>query len=716
MNFKSIFLLSLFLLVFNPGYSQSREVDSLKELVANTSIDSVKLRLLVDLSGICPEEDILLYAEPAVSLAQELINKNDKKTVSPAKKYFADALNNIGFYYNNKGDIASAIFYYKKSLTIRKEINDNRGIGECLNNLAYVFEQKGDIAGALEYYHKALESYELVKDQRGIAYALNNIGFVYQKQDDYNKALEYYKKSLLIRETIGDKYGIAQSLTNLGAIHKIQKNFDEALKIHLQSLNIQNELGDRSGISNSFNNIGYIYESKNDLGLALEYYKKSLEIREQLSEKKGMANSLNNIGRIYLLKNNYIEAKIAAIRSYQLSSQLGFPENISNASNLLASIYKKQGNYKDALDMYELYLKMHDSIHNESVRKNTAKQQLRYEYGKKAVADSVRYAEFKKVKDAEILAQQAQIEQDKIKRWALFGGLFLVFVFSIFIYNRFKITQKQKAIIEIQKRDVEFQKEIIEQKQKEIVDSINYAKRIQYTLLANDELLRSNLLSHFILFAPKDIVSGDFYWATQKDQRFYLAICDSTGHGVPGAFMSLLNISFMNEAINEKNITAPNQIFNYVRERLISSLSKEGAHDGMDGVLLCFEKNSITYAAANNSPVLIRNNNLLKLESDKMPIGFGISQQEFNLYRVEAQKGDLLYIYTDGFADQFGGPKGKKFKYNQLNDLLLRIHNSNLQSQCEALQLEFDNWKGKMEQVDDVLLVGIKIASSNYYL
>jgi serine phosphatase RsbU (regulator of sigma subunit) len=277
------------------------------------------------------------------------------------------------------------------------------------------------------------------------------------------------------------------------------------------------------------------------------------------------------------------------------------------------------------------------------------------------------------------------------------------------------------------------QKDIIEEKQKEVLESIHYAKRIQTTILAHDEYLTKNLSDHFVLFKPKDIVSGDFYWATRKikagsptspgvrgekvkptgeinSELFYVAVCDSTGHGVPGAFMSLLNISFLNEGINEKNIDEPNEVLNHVRARLIKNISHDGAQDGMDGVLLCIDKmkNKVTYSAAHNCPILIRDKELIEFEADKMPIGKGIKTDPFQLHEIKVKKGDIVYMYTDGYADQFGGPKGKKFKYRTLNNLLLEISDKPLSEQRHILNSTFDTWRGDLEQVDDVCVVAIQ--------
>jgi serine phosphatase RsbU (regulator of sigma subunit) len=258
--------------------------------------------------------------------------------------------------------------------------------------------------------------------------------------------------------------------------------------------------------------------------------------------------------------------------------------------------------------------------------------------------------------------------------------------------------------------EIEEKKALIEEKQKEIVDSINYAKRIQYALLAHEDLLKENLPSYFIYFNPKDIVSGDFYWATKKDDRFYIAVCDSTGHGVPGAFMSLLSIGFLTEAINEKGIEKPNEIFDFVRDRLITNLSKEGQKDGFDGILLCmdYKTNKITYAAANNQPVIIQNNTFIELQKDRMPVGMGERKENFKLHELTFTPNNTIYLYTDGYADQFGGPNGKKFKYKNLNQLLLDITDLDPTEQKQKLSDHFNNWKGDLEQVDDVCVIGIR--------
>jgi serine phosphatase RsbU (regulator of sigma subunit) len=227
------------------------------------------------------------------------------------------------------------------------------------------------------------------------------------------------------------------------------------------------------------------------------------------------------------------------------------------------------------------------------------------------------------------------------------------------------------------------QKEIIEEKQKEIVDSILYAKRIQNTLLASEKEIAQRVKDSFIYFQPKDIVSGDFYWCASQGDLFYLAVCDSTGHGVPGAFMSLLNITFLNEAINEKKFVSTAEILNHVRGKL-------------------------SYSAAYNPPVRVRNGESVVFPADKMPIGQGEKKQSFTEHEIDLEEGDIIYAYTDGYGDQFGGERGKKFKTSKLIELLVDLSIMDMNVQQNTLKNTFENWRGSQEQIDDVTLVGIK--------
>ena len=748
LNLHIIIVLSVIL-----STATAQNLDSLKLALKNAKHDTTRCNILNAM--IEAESDNAVwpnYNEQLKTIAErnlEILKPNHPNTVI-FKKYLANSLNNIGYIYDNQGDYQKALDYYTRSLKIFEERKDKKEIQSELINIGVIYYKKADYSKALEYYFKSFKIQNELGDKEGIAITLNNIGAIYNDQGDIYKALNYHKRSLKIREELADKEGIAQSLNHLGSLYKDQNDTIKALEYYERSLKIREEIEDKEGIANTLSNIGYIYEIQGNFQKALEYYERSLKIREEIGHYEGIANSLHlignyfreqgditraleyynnaliiikkignkkmmafiltNLGGLYLEQKNYLKALDYTSSSMKISKEIGVPVTIRNAAERLSIIYKAIGNHKLAFENYELFIRMRDSINNIETQKATIKQQTQYEYDKKKAVEDEKHA-------AELKVQDEKAQADQKRQNIIIGSvsvvLLLVGVFSILLYNRFKTTQKQKQIIEIKEKETQAQKHIIEEKQKEILDSINYAKRIQYTLLAHEEFLKENLPEHFTYFNPKDIVSGDFYWATKYNKKFYLAVCDSTGHGVPGAFMSLLNISFLNEAVNEKGIEAPNKIFDFVRQRLIDNISKEGQKDGFDGILICIDKskNKITYAAANNAPILIKNEavaELLEADSDRMPVGMGERKENFKLFTIEANAGDTLYLYTDGYADQFGGPKGKKFKYKALNELLLATSAKSLSEQKEILKNTFENWRGELEQVDDVCVIGIK--------
>ncbi|MDI1356327.1 MAG: SpoIIE family protein phosphatase [bacterium] len=257
---------------------------------------------------------------------------------------------------------------------------------------------------------------------------------------------------------------------------------------------------------------------------------------------------------------------------------------------------------------------------------------------------------------------------------------------------------------------------IIQDKNRDITDSINYAKRIQTSLLATEKLLSRHLPEHFIFFQPKDIVSGDFYWAAPLiNNSFAVVVADSTGHGVPGAIMSMLNISCLNETLRDNDFLNPAPALDVTRARIMEHMandgSKDGGKDGMDAVLACFnfEKKQLRFAAANNPLWLIRKGELIEFKPDKMPVGKPMGQLiPFKEQVIDLRDGDLVVMITDGYADQFGGPNGKKFMHQALKELILNYSHLSMQEISNKLKSNFDHWKGTYEQVDDVLIFGVR--------
>lgn len=442
------------------------------------------------------------------------------------------------------------------------------------------------------------------------------------------------------------------------------------------------------------------------------------ELEEVLKNIESQNKAIENAGKIMHQQGNKIEEQTTKIDA-QISELNNQKIKINEQ---LAAIYAQEQKLK-GIKSELAKTALQNVIKQEQL--DLTVQELQAQQKRMQKQKEILYVQKKDIElqSGKLIKQLEQISTQKTIIWLTFILVGLIIASLAFVYRNFKKTQKINALLETQKREITeqntiiyAQKHLVEEKQKEITDSINYAQRIQRALLASDKILAENLKNYFVLFQPKDIVSGDFYWsAVLKNGQFILATADSTGHGVPGAIMSMLNISCLEKAI-EQGLTQPAEILNFTRKKIIQTLandgSEEGGKDGMDCSLISFDfkNNLLNFAQANNPIWIIRNKELLEFAPDKMPVGkhsrdsISFSQQSFSI-----QRGDQIYTLTDGLPDQFGGPKSKKFMYKQLKGLLLTNSNLPLPQQKSLLETAFNTWKGSQEQVDDVTLIGVKV-------
>jgi len=604
--------------------------------------------------------------------------------------------------YSELGNIDTSLFLLQRA----KGIADTdakkykRYFKTIYNNLGLNFSNKSNYTEALKNYYRAIDYIDEKGNPYGIASTYNNIGILYGDLKQYDKALENYKKSLKFFKS-------SNTLGNIAILFEDIDKYDSALIYINEAIKLDKKVGDKAGLSSSYTVVGNLYKKEKEYDSAMYYYTLSNEMAYEVEDIEVVQNNVYNIIEMLMEQKKYAEAKPLAIKNLNSLLEGDELDFICDAYGQLKDICSKLGEYKLAFEYQEKYVIYKDSAQKANKSLEIKNIELNAEYKRKSSNDSLLHAQ------ATLLNNVQHDSEIKKQRLILFGFLvvlLIVAVFSILVFKRYKVSQRQKEIINLQKNEMYNQKMIVEEKQKEILDSIHYAKRIQYALIAHKDFLDEHLPENFVYFNPKDIVSGDFYWATKNEDYFYLAICDSTGHGVPGAFMSLLNIGFLSEAINEKEILEPNKVFDFVRMRLEKSISKEGQKDGFDGILLRYDLKTkkMDYAAANNAPVIISNGVFTELPKDRMPVGVGERKNGFTLFSIDAQSGDKIFFYTDGFADQFGGPEGKKYKYRKLNDLLTNT-NLPVTQLSSFLSDEFQAWKGQLEQVDDVCIIGLKI-------
>ena len=690
------------------GFSQN--IDSLWRISNNIKqADTSRLKAMHAIANIYRDnkpDSCIILAELELTLATSL--SEIKGQIKEGKKYQSKAFNIMGVAFRNKGDYPKAIEYYLKAIKLREEIGDKNGVGMSYTNIGVVYHYQANYPQALSYYLKALKLKEEVGDKEGIGACYIAIGIVYKEQKNFSKALDYYFKAIKLQEGIGDKSGIGACYSNVGVIYKEQNNLSKALDYYFKAAKIFEEIDDKQSIGACYSNIGLVYQNQSSFPKALEYYLKALKLKEEIGDIQGIETCYLDLSSLYNSLANYKLAIQYGNQALKLSIELGDVDGERYAQQYLAEAYSYTGKYKEAFESYVRFKTLTDTIFNAENSRQLGDMKTNFEVQKKE-------AELKAKADAQELVSVAEKQKQRIVLILVCVVLSLVAVFSALLYKRFKLTEKQKNIIEVKERETQIQKHLIEEKHKEITDSINYAERIQRSFIATKEILDENLNDYFVLFKPKDIVSGDFYWASKLNNgNFALVTADSTGHGVPGAIMSLLNITSLEKAI--ETLTLPSEILNSTRKTIIDRLKKdgslEGGKDGMDASLTVYDfvSKKLIISAANNPVWIVRGAETIEIKPDKMPIGKHDNDTlSFTEQEITIQSGDVIYTLTDGYPDQFGGEKGKKFMSKNLRELLVTNSHLPMQEQKEILEKVFSNWVGDLEQVDDVTIIGVRI-------
>jgi tetratricopeptide (TPR) repeat protein/serine phosphatase RsbU (regulator of sigma subunit) len=655
----------------------------------------------------------------------------------------ASSYNNIGTIHNAKGQYAEALEAYQKALSIRERIGDQQGLADCYNNIGAIHHAQGRYAEALEAYQKALAIFERIDNPWGVASCRNNIGLIHANQGRYAEALEAYQKALTIQERIGDQQGIATSYNNIGIIHKTQGRYTEALEAYQKALAIRERIGDQQGIASSYNNIGNIHEAQGRYAEALEAYQKALAIRERIGDQRGMASSYNNIGIIHRVQGRYTKALEAYQKALDIAQSLGLQDYLDDIYLHLAqtdSALAASGLthlWKSAYLHHRLYAAYKDSVRNEASIRKQAQLESQYEYDKKT-------ALLKAEQEKERALATAQLRQRETQRnlSLLALGIALIGLVTFAILYR-KIRQQrdliQKQSDEIQQKNfaleqynaelkstnqaleesnriIQQQAETLLEKNEEILDSIRYAERIQRAILPSAEKWQRLLPQSFLLYKPRDIVAGDFYWLEETEQYIFLGVADATGHGVPGAFVSIVCANALHKAVLEEGLESPAEILWRAREVVVSQLTQAGekVKDGMDIALIRFAKGDrgrAVFAGANRPLWIVSAEGLLEVAGTRQPIGYVEEPKAFE--EVELMLGSrapaMVYAFTDGIVDQMGGPKGRKLLPKGMREWLLSLWSQPVAKQAESLTALFETWRGDRPQIDDVTIVGVRV-------
>lgn len=578
--------------------------------------------------------------------------------------------------FSQKGKLNEATKLLQHALDLAKQTNYVTNIFQCLLGLSSIYQEL-NTAFSLNYLNQANKYYDkLPSDARNSLYTA--YGNTYRNMGNYDSALYFYNLNLKLINKDEDKMHYGAMIGNIGNIYLDMGKYEEALARQFESLEYFKMTSDSLDIEIAYGTIADIYLQKGDYKLALDYYKKATS----------------------------------------MSLRLGFKEELIYNYTGLYKCYEQLGDFKEAYKAYKLFHQYNDSIRNVEITKKLTEQELNYRFENQQ-------KEQKLVQEAKDQLTAEQIKRQKLTIYAAAAGGIVLLLFLILSVRNSNIRKRINKQLESSHKEIEQQKNIIEHKNREITDSILYASRIQQGILPDVDEVRSLLPNSFLFYRPRDIVSGDFYWMKALkgnskvgyDNLVGVVVADCTGHGVPGAFMSFIGSTILNQTQSDKKIETPADALNYLNKQLpmtLQSKVKTGQiNDGMEAGICIINKTThqLHFAGANLNLIHIRNNTVTEIKGDKHSIGLNTEQQKtFTNNELKLEKGDCIYMFSDGYPDQFGGEKGKKYKYKNLLNFLNANSHLSSEEQLEKLAVNFDSWKGNLEQLDDVLLFGYKVA------
>jgi serine phosphatase RsbU (regulator of sigma subunit) len=627
-----------------------------------------------------------------------------------------NALEQLTSMYCNLGITDKAMSYARQHMVAALQSKDTLCIAAAYNSLASVYHAKLDWDLALQNYLIAYRLFDAKKNLSGLALIEGNIGNVYREMRRFDKAIEYLSAALEMRKKLGDEEMIATAEVGLGAVYYDINEFEKSIAQFESAMKYFVKVNDRSRIALLLNNIGSIRNEQKKYSEAIENYTRAMELYSELGDSSSFSMCIANIGNVYNESGRTTEGIEYASRSIEISKRIGDKNVTASAYTFLIEGLLAMKDYKRVAEAQAELISLKDTIYDLETSQSIAEMQTRFDTEKKA-------------KENEILKQQNELQslslnRQRIINYSVSGGLILVLILAFYIWRSYR--EKQRANILLERKQVEIvgknnalrtANRIIQEKNKDITDSIRYAKRLQSAILKPENGIRECFGDGFVFFRPKDIVSGDFYWFERFGDQALVAAADCTGHGVPGAFMSIIGCNLLSQSVNEYAITQPAAILNSVNKGLSKVLQQKGdsaaVSDGMDIALCSFDRKKmiVEYAGAYNPVWLVRDGKCNEYKGDKFPVGAFLDNQVriFRNHEIPVQPGDWLYLFSDGYADQFGGPEGKKFKYKQFSKLFTDHSHLTGEEQKDILSRRFEQWIGDLEQVDDLLVIGIRI-------
>lgn len=740
-------LFVLFLYVAVHTNAQERVLDSLQLLVSSTQKNNSKINYLNEIAYqnyvLGKNDSAVFYAEKAIVLAKPLNNKQalgrayntkclsyvELKQLAEAKQAYEETKkcfeNNefpenrieeiikarvqFGYLNYNSGNNEMAHFVFKDVLDFTKKMKRLGDMADVYICLSIVYSTQGNYVESLKNDIEGLKLYEKIGNEHGMALSYNDIGDTYLLLGDKEKAIEYFSKGYVLSKKNNLYTTASLACYNIGDLYFQNKSFPLSLQYAQIALELANKENDYYEKGNALLLIGKLYREDKKYEKALSTQHESIICFNKSEAKLEAYEPLSEISKIYFEKEDYSNAIAFGERALKLAQEMKSPLAVKISTETLFKSYQKTGNYPKAFETHLLFITSRDSVSNE----NNHKELLKQEYKKQVLADSLKYVSDKKITE---IKTEETLKAERNKRIGLSIGLGLAVIFGGVLFNRFRVTQKQKSTIEEQNEKLAHTHHQLEQKTKQIQDSILYSKEIQNVFLKSFAEENTFFKDAILLYSPKDVVSGDFYWYKELGDNLMVLIGDCTGHGVPGAIISVLAIQSLEKlTANITNINELHVLNNLLREEFNSYYQTESRVSiGLDYSVLCInKKENKLYISGSSAAIIIKDksNHVVVERFDSINIG-GKMPVIYNPKTVtrNCNEVDSVYLYTDGIIDQRGGTEGKKFGTKQFVHLIESINTNNSSQALAKIEASIDNWKQNEVQIDDITLLGLQLA------
>ncbi len=618
------------------------------------------------------------------------INRRDKQ----ARQYM-----NLGNRYADMTMLDTAGYYYELGGRMAKEAGDLEAYAGSILNAASIHFHVGRYD---KYYGLSMKAYKIFKEQNNhsnVALVLSNLSSYYMMHKKFRKSRKACLEAMELYKTLGDNNGVVQQYERLGQMQFMQKNLDSTAYYFAKAFALLQETNDLNLRAQMQENYGIMLANSGNQETAEKLYVQAYDFWKQSGNKHRMAANLQLQGVNAWKKGEFQKSIDFIEQAIDIAVEAGMAKEAMEWYGKLGVAYSDIGDYKRAYEYKNIFIRMNDSLSQLQNEQLLAEADARFQSEKKEQQIEIQQKELEK--------QEAENKVQSYFNVGLGVGVLLLISLAVVVFRAYGQKKKDNQFIQ-------HQKVLVEEKNREITDSITYAQRIQEAILPSESKFEQAFKDHFLLYLPKDIVAGDFFWLEQTQDQLLFAVADCTGHGVPGAMVSVVCNNALNRSVREFGLTQPGAVLDKTRELVKEAFRKEGmsVNDGMD-IALCAlnpREGVLEFAGANNPLWVVSAEGDVKVvNGDKQPVGNHHKENNFTTSSIDLTEGDTLYLFSDGFVDQFGGPKGKKFKSAPFRQLLTGISNQSMTDQCSAIGKAFNRWKGDLEQIDDVCVLGVRV-------